>query len=133
MPDTVLGTCTDRQTMLCARVSVKRAPISVPTLLFPICHRKQNILPAGSELIERAPISLGTCLSLYDATCLFSESEPKELAGENLNQLVSISTLHPPHRLLHTFATGSEKSAVSGSNYKAPSRANFLLNYVLHS
>lgn len=93
MPGIVLGTLT--VTPCCVPECQVRAPLSLFLHgFFPSATGSKisfllflSSYGANSEFIERAPISLGACLSLYDATFLFSESEPKDLAGENLNQI----------------------------------------------
>lgn len=89
---------------------------------------------AAQNLLKEPRVSPGVCFWLYPTIFLFSKSEPKDPVGEKFksDRWESAIFICPAVRL-RTFATRSEKSSVPGSNYKAVSRANFLLNCVLHS
>lgn len=125
----------------CITVSQWSLFLLLRCLLCWICHRKQGILSVLSvwswnqlRLSREILVSLRVCLGHDCTTFLFSESEPTDLAGEKFksDRWESAIFLSPTVRL-RTSATRSGKSAVLGSNYKAVSRANFLLNCMLHS
>lgn len=80
---------------------------------------------AGSEFIERAPISLGAGLSLYDATFLFSESEPKDLAGENLNQIGEHQHSSSPPPLTAHLCHGVREIGSPGEQLQSPFQSQF--------
>lgn len=88
--------------------------------------------PGPRSVRRKSPLRV--CFRLYYATFLFSEREPEGQAGENVNRPGRVG--HPVSRTArsaHAPLPRGRGSAVPGSHYKAPSRANFLLNCVLHS
>lgn len=97
---------------------------------FPLCP----VSEAAQKSVARAPASRRVCFRPDRTVFLCSEAEPEDPIGEKFKSDRRESAIFvSPTVRLRTFATRSGKSSVPGSNYKAVSRANFLLNCVLHS